>query len=332
VIEQFKAWLRREAPAVRWEALMTDVKMLEKCLLAYFDHLYLDELREVSAGTAVLAAIAHFCQDLHQFGRRNLMPGLSRALQGWERLHPTGTRLPVPYPAWCGVIVELIRCHGLRMAAVTLVTLDAYLRPSEALNLTKEMLIPPQLLLSTSYRFWSILAHPWHHGLASKTHEFDDSVILDSSWRPALAECATWLFNNTSPGCRLADFTHAQWQRAVSQCADALGLAPLHLYTLRHSGPSEDHLRQKRTLSELKRRGRWLSETSVRRYEKGARLLSQMKSWTPAQKSHFQKCEDGLLESFLGRAPPPRLQVSPASGRKRKAPPAVQPSRVGRSA
>jgi hypothetical protein len=288
VLAQFTAWLKHEAPADNLEGLATDLKRLEARLLAYFDHLYLDELRDVSAGTAILAAIGHFFPDLHQFGRRNIMPGLSRALQGWERLNPTGTRLPLPYPAWCGIAVELIRRQELRMAAVTLVTLGAYLRPSEALSLAKEMLIPPQTNLSTHYRYWSILAHPWHYGQSSKTLEYDDSIILDSTWRPVVSSCARWLFQNTGAGAKLASFSHAEWQKQITACSDALGLGQLHLYTLRHSGPSEDYVRHKRSLQDVKRRGRWASEHSVRRYEKSARLLAQMKGWSPALRKHLQ--------------------------------------------
>jgi hypothetical protein len=191
------------------------------------------------------------------------------------------------------------------MAAVTLLTLDAYLRPSEALSLHREMLIPPQAALSSAYRYWSILAHPWHYGQASKTGGFDDSIVLDSSWRPAVRACAEWLFRETQPGCKIAPFSHVEWQHKVTLCGDTLNIGQLHLYTLRRSGPSEDHVRHKRSLQEIQRRGRWLSEHSVRRYEKSARLLAQMKNWPLALRRHLQWCEDNLLDVFEGRVAAP---------------------------
>jgi hypothetical protein len=41
VLAQFKAWLGSELPTATWESLVTDMRMLEICLLAYFDHLCL---------------------------------------------------------------------------------------------------------------------------------------------------------------------------------------------------------------------------------------------------------------------------------------------------
>ena len=42
----------------------------------------------------------------------------------------------------------------------------------------------------------------------------------------------------------------------------------LVLYSLRHGGASDDTLRKARPLNEVKKRGRWRADSSVRRYEK----------------------------------------------------------------
>ncbi len=46
-------------------------------------------------------------------------------------------------------------------------------------------------------------------------------------------------------------------------------------YLLRHTGASADALHRRRDLSEIKTRGRWTSDVTVRRYEKRARIQSQ---------------------------------------------------------
>ena len=49
------------------------------------------------------------------------------------------------------------------------------------------------------------------------------------------------------------------------------------LYQLRHSGPSFDHGARLRTIQEIKLRGRWAADNSVRRYEKAGRVTEQLR-------------------------------------------------------
>ena len=44
------------------------------------------------------------------------------------------------------------------------------------------------------------------------------------------------------------------------------------LHVMRHSGPSNDRALHCRTIEKVQKRGRWLASTSLRRYEKSARL------------------------------------------------------------
>eukprot|EP00973_Karenia_brevis_P006482 882223-Karenia_brevis.AAC.1 len=54
------------------------------------------------------------------------------------------------------------------------------------------------------------------------------------------------------------------------------------LYSLRHGGASEDILRRRRSVQEVKRRGRWTSDASLKRYAKEARLLSEISKLHPS--------------------------------------------------
>jgi hypothetical protein len=310
VLRQFTAWLEANMIDQSLDKLVQEVRTLEQMLLCYFDHLYLEDKSDVSAGTALIAAIGHQYPHLHQLGRRGVMPSLSRALQGWEKMHPTGTRMPLPYPAWCAIVIDLHR-RGLKSTAcLTLEALDCYVRPGKALSLCGYMFVPPQPLVSHAYRFWSILAHPWQAGRPSKTNQYDDSILLDSQWRPAVSAAAEILHRDTPRQAPVATLSHATWQQEVSRSANLLGLESPHLYTLRHSGPSEDFLRGRRTLTETKRRGRWQCENNVKRYEKGARLLARMTEWSTEQKLHFRECERVLQEVLQGRMTAPSFQVS----------------------
>eukprot|EP00974_Lingulodinium_polyedra_P015541 1505344-Lingulodinium_polyedra.AAC.1 len=63
------------------------------------------------------------------------------------------------------------------------------------------------------------------------------------------------------------------------------------LYQLRHGGPSHDRLHDLRTRGAVKDRGRWASDSSLRRYEAHARVQQVMQKLTPAQRKEALESE-----------------------------------------
>lgn len=62
-----------------------------------------------------------------------------------------------------------------------------------------------------------------------------------------------------------------------------LGLPGLHVYQLRHGGASDDLCAKLRDHNGVKDRGRWQTDTSVKRYAKAGKiqkLLSRMPKWS----------------------------------------------------
>ena len=101
----------------------------------------------------------------------------------------------------------------------------------------------------------------------------DETILLDSQttpWMGALLRHhlslrrSVKMFHVDYRGLRDA------WQDSL----ESLGLCRTHsvLYQLRHSGPLYDRMTKQRSLLEVKKRGRWLSDSSVKRYEASARL------------------------------------------------------------
>ncbi len=74
----------------------------------------------------------------------------------------------------------------------------------------------------------------------------------------------------------------------------------MHPYILRHSGPSDDHIRGHRSLDEIRRRGRWAVESSAKRYTKADRTLAQMQQWSAESKKYMREAE-GLIGDVLLR-------------------------------
>lgn len=79
--------------------------------------------------------------------------------------------------------------------------------------------------------------------------------------------------------------------------AECLGAT---LYGLRHCGPSADRAANIRPLIEAKKRGRWLADQSVRRYEKSGRVLEQMKRLAPALQARGLNAEKNIIKVLQG--------------------------------
>ena len=83
----------------------------------------------------------------------------------------------------------------------------------------------------------------------------------------------------------------------------ALRLPPSNLYQARHSGASSDSAGGRRTLKKVKRRGRWRSDASLRRYEKAERLTDQLRRLDPQQQSAALAAWDALPRLLWERRP-----------------------------
>ena len=93
--------------------------------------------------------------------------------------------------------------------------------------------------------------------------------------------------------------------------AVALGLGRLRpcLYGLRHGGASEDLLTKARTVLDVKTRGRWSSDSSLKRYGKQTRLLSELQK-VPQEVLHYGEQMARLPPSiFLHSHPAPAPPV-----------------------
>ena len=97
---------------------------------------------------------------------------------------------------------------------------------------------------------------------------------------------------------------------AVERVALGNQLCPC-LYALRHGGASEDLLSRQRSISDVKARGGWTSDSSLRRYPKASRLLSELTKVHPDVLAYGVRILGLLPSLFLEAAPvpaPPRLE------------------------
>jgi len=121
--------------------------------------------------------------------------------------------------------------------------------------------------------------HPQEKGVPSKTGQYDESMINDNPEYEFLNVILAQAICDRDPSSQLFPGSYLEWADVFKQAGVAVGLQPLGppvLYQLRHGGASHEVLMGRRTLQELKKRGRWASDSSVKRYEKGGRLNQQL--------------------------------------------------------
>ena len=259
-------------------------------------------------GEYALAAFAAFFPEFGRGGRRAL-PRTLRALKGWRRLAPTMSRAPLPWPAVCGIAMELLRVKEWQMAAWVVLVFTAYLRPREAMLLHRGDMVPPVAGVS---RHWALLVCPQEREERTKVGAYDDSIALDS---PVTAwALPVWkILAEGPPDAKVWDFDYRELLTNFKMATWLLGLEATP-YQLRHSGPSWDRARGLRPLDEVQKRGRWRAMKSVMRYEKHARVAAEMEKLAPDQVAYFRTCEAALAACFVGgQSLPPAPRIKEAS-------------------
>ena len=183
------------------------------------------------------------------------------------------------------------------MAVLTLLLVDAYLRPCGAFPLRAGQLLPPA---PGSSPVWALLLHPSEFGEVGKTGESDDTILLDSrhlQWMAAIWEA----LHDQAAENLIFGFGYASYFREFKKVVTALGVPEAVPYQARHSGPSIDLALRWRTLDSAKKRGRWRTDRSLHRYEKAGRLQQVAGRWTGAQRAHFNRSADLVEALILGR-------------------------------
>ncbi|CAK0814978.1 unnamed protein product [Prorocentrum cordatum] len=169
---------------------------------------------------------------------------------------------------------------GLERAAV-LKTYAAYISahpdfsrkgPSEAVGLREQDLFLP----SGSCTDYGFNLHPSARGEYSKTSLSDESLLLDSVEVPWLGPLLARA-RSGDPQAPLFRLTAAQlgvlWRKSLELAEVPTRCVP---YQLRRGGPSHDRLKRYRSMDEIKRRGRWASDYTMKRYEAHALVQQEL--------------------------------------------------------
>lgn len=275
-VSDFDTWLGRFEKVLR----ESDPRMsLDEAMTRYFTYLF-------NKGDPQYKAT--YC--LH--GMRLFQPGVGagfpmalKALKGWKKIQPSGSR-PV-MPREVVVMMAMMMRWRFRdndVAVLTLLAFDCYLRCGELVALRTQDLVEMRGRLYVKIP-------------SSKTGP-DQGVMVSDPDIALLAQC---LVRRREPGDRLFPSGLAHQYRVVFYRAlDALGLRRLGFtpHSMRHGGATHDFHHRGISVENVLLKGRWKSTTSARHYIRSLPgLLAKVP--IPPQVLHYgRRCEQHLAEVF----------------------------------
>jgi len=243
---------------------------IDMAMVDYLDQIFLDGA-DMDDATRLYAA---WCWRNPSFGRNGhiRLSRVSRALQGWKKLSPTTTRAPMPWIFAALIATQMVH-DGDLIGGLALITMFlCYLRPGEAMRLKEADLLRPTPQCS----YWAVNLHPSSRGESSKLLLSDESLMLDSSDLLSLGSFLDRL-RTGGPDQPLFKVQYPNMKKSFEKAQEKCGLKNVKyvMYQARHGGPSHDRRHKLRSLVEVKQRGRWVGDSSLRRYEAHARVQQE---------------------------------------------------------
>ena len=265
---------------------------LDTVLVRYFDFLFM-ELHNGEDGSKILLAIKFFLPEYSRLGAFHL-PRAIRFVKSLIAEKPSVLRPPPSLIALCAVLGYLIYIKDIATALQLLLQFRTYIRPGVFDALMVGQLVPPSHASRMPYCLWGVILYPSDLGQLGKTGTSDDAVLIDSeTWLGPFLQLLTnsrdkndllW----TQPGAAV----NSKFKTAFA-ALNLTALKPVR-YSLRHGGASDDLLNRRRSIEEVKKRGQWRTDSSLRRYGKETKALSQIHLMPPPVKEFGQKVAENL--------------------------------------
>ena len=192
------------------------------------------------------------------------------------------------------------------MAMMLLLQFHTYIRPGSFDTLKVAQLDRPTLLAKFPYSLWGIVLNPVEDLVPGKTGVFDQAVLIDDF--PWLHPFLLMLVLNRSPEDPLWPVPPSRVIALFLSSAARLGMAAMApvRYSLRHGGASHDLLTSRRNVMDVKKRGLWRTDQSLRRYAKETRALAELHRM-PDATLHYAELIDANLSAVFHRTFVPPL-------------------------
>lgn len=263
-------------------------------------------------GKTVSESVAYFDFRFSKDGGGSL-PRYRRALRGWKKLGPASSRVGAPEVVFFGTCMVLIGQKEKKMAVWILFTFCCYLRPSECLGLQGPDLVAPVRSATVPKGVWTLTLGPLERGKPTKVGIYDDSVSVGlEPYRQLLGPELQKLNDAATHGENVWGFTYEEIRDSFLEAVVLLRIRHLVycLYQLRRGGVSADLLRKRREFGEAKKRGRWSTDASVKRYERHAKIQQIISSLPKNVRGSCELSYARMPDVLSGRAAPLKLPVA----------------------
>lgn len=277
------------------------VEDVDAILADFLDLMFLDG-RFPAEGENVVASV-----EFNNIRLKGKLVRCKRALKGWRKEKPPQSRLPLPRLVAAGMAMVMVSQGQRLMGLKLMLDHDTYLRPGESIELKAKDVVAPVKNSGKHYKWHSIIVRDIEDLRPDKAGVYDNSIPLDSLDRQFLGPLI-WSHtqNLKSKESNLFPFTAAQYRKVFQQCGETLNLKNLHPYQTRHGGASEDLNSGARDFQQVKIRGRWHTDQSVRRYAKVGKIQKLMANLS---RHHMEFCQWSLknMEKVLSGRMAPRV-------------------------
>jgi integrase len=277
----------------------------EQSLLIYLD-LLLDAGEPAHVAETAVAAVIDAMPVVPALAA---MPRVKRALRGFRKARPARSRAPLSKELMAA-FVQIFLAQGHVMLAVMMVIMFySYCRPGELRRAKRRQLLAP-VRRTGPLSHWALVMAPQEDDPCvvqdlTKTGTMDDTIILDlPPWLPKLVVLH---FKSLLPLDDLFPMSPATSVALFKTGCDLLGLPRgTCMYQMRHGGASNDLLSHARPQDDVKRRGRWSTDSSLRRYAKPAQVQRLLGSLAPEKLSYALDSWEHL-EALIFQRMVPRL-------------------------
>ena len=286
-----------------------NLEQLTFIILNFLDHLFWGG-EPHGVGEKLVAAMKHFYPELSN--KPHLKARLQNGLTGWGKRSPEASHSPLPVSGVFAIIGAMLHQSHFLSACFVLIQFLGYLRPGELQGLTVGQLLPP-VASSGASRHWCLLLSPIASAnpRPTKSGEYEESVVFDLKEFEWLDWAVFKPLKDRPADSPLIPLSATelldQWKQAIA----ALGMDKLEVsrYSMRHSGASWDLLQRNRSISDIKHRGRWASDSSMKRYLKIAKVSDMGQRIGQPVLSYGDRIREIARTLFGGRcqmpAPPP---------------------------
>lgn len=242
---------------------------IDALLSDLFDQMYYDDDHgngSFSQASFALNGLTYLDPSL-----KGQLPDSWRSLKAWSKLEPPGEGKPIPFEA-LAVIADHMRKNGEPECALMVeLATDSWLR-SQDLGLLRVGDIKTTFSPSTKIFATALSLGVAARGERTKTGPRQGVTIDHSGISKRLRGFAAGRDNPE----KLFKTTSAKMGKVWRATCKVLSLELGPFHSIRHSGPSRDHLLGYRNLDDIRKRGRWRVAASVNRYSKNHVYIEQM--------------------------------------------------------